>query len=389
DHRHDLRVGAGDRAAQGHQGRRDRRHRTRSARGDDPGRPGCRRDPGREAGRRGECGTAEDRPAHPRAAERGDGSQEPGRAGGAARPHRRGGRPHRGDASRGHRAARHRPGPVPGPQPSAGLRPDDRVGTGRSAGPVRRPRHELHLDRGGAARTGTGPRTTALPEQPRRRLRWRLDVPRHRRPRRPPRGEDERAGTGRGRRDRRRRRPPQPHVGRDAGRRVRPGTALGEPAGRRHPLLRPLRDRRRQAHVRRLAGAAVLRGARAAARHRRPGPRPARLQHPRRAARHPHRDVQAAHPGRVGRDLRRQRRVLRPGAATDRGRRAPTHEGARRVRRARRPPPAGPGSSLLADGGDALHRAVEARRRDACGARGVGRAGRREAAGERRRRPGL
>ena len=87
--------------------------------------------------------------------------------------------------------------------------PDDRLGPGRPVEPGRRPRHELHRDHRRPPRARPGPRPTALPEQPARRLRRRVDVPRHRHPRRPPRGAHQRAGAGRRRRDRRRHRPPQ------------------------------------------------------------------------------------------------------------------------------------------------------------------------------------
>ena len=120
-----------------------------------------------------------------------------------------------------------------------------------------------------------GPRPAALPGQPAGRLRRRVDVPRHRRPRRPPRSEDQRSGAGRRRRDRRRDRPPQ-RDGLDL-RRARPGQrpqAL-RPARRRHSLLRRLRDGRRQARQRRRAGAAVLRRPRGA-----PRDRAARPQRP-------------------------------------------------------------------------------------------------------------
>ena len=56
---------------------------------------------------------------------------------------------------------------------------------------------------------GQDPRPAALPHQPARRLRRRVDVPGHRRPRRAARGPAVGSGPGRGRRHRRRRRPPQ------------------------------------------------------------------------------------------------------------------------------------------------------------------------------------
>ncbi len=54
--------------------------------------------------------------------------------------------------------------------------------------------------------------------------------------------------------------------------------------------------------------------------------------------------------------LRRQRRLRRPGAADDRGRAAPAPRGARHVRRPRRRPAARSGAPVLAHRGDARHR---------------------------------
>ena len=63
----------------------------------------------------------------------------------------------RGTAPRYDGAARPRPGRLPGPQPAAGLRPDDRLGPGRPAVPDRRPRPRLHRDHRRAVRHGAGP----------------------------------------------------------------------------------------------------------------------------------------------------------------------------------------------------------------------------------------
>ena len=131
----------------------------------------------------------------------------------------------------------------------------------------RRSRHELHLGRRRAARAGPGQGAAALPQQPRRRLRRRLDVPRHRAAGRPARGAAERAGAGGRRRDRRRHRPPQRDDRRVPRRRRLHRGAREQPPRRGRAVLRPLRDRRRQAHVGRRAGAAVLRPVRRAARH--------------------------------------------------------------------------------------------------------------------------
>ena len=60
----------------------------------------------------------------------------------------------------------------------------------------RRARPELRLARRRAARPGPGRRPPAVPDEPARRLRWRVDVPRHRGARRAPRGPG-RAARGR------------------------------------------------------------------------------------------------------------------------------------------------------------------------------------------------
>ena len=216
------------------------------------------------------------------------------------------------------------PDDVPGPQPAAGLRPDDGLGPGRPAGAGRRPRHELHRDRRRAPRPRPGPRPSALPEQPRRRLRRRVDVPRDRGPRGAARGADQRPGPGRRRRDRRRRRAPQPDVGLDARRRLRrrssgranlldggiPYYDLYETSDGKHMSVGALEPQFYDELVRRLGIAD-----RAPDRHdsRQLGELRELLD----------RDVQAEDPGRVGRGLRRQRRLLRAGPA-DRPRRPST-----------------------------------------------------------------
>ena len=85
-----------------------------------------------------------------------------------------------------------------------------------------------------------------------------------------------RTGPGRRRRDRGRYDAPQRDGDRDAGRGLVPGAAGQQPARRGRAVLRPLRDRRRQAHERRRARAAVLRGVRDAARGEGHGARPLR-----------------------------------------------------------------------------------------------------------------
>ena len=82
--------------------------------------------------------------------------------------------------------------------------------------------------------------------------------------------------------------------------------------------------------------------------------------------------VQGAHPGRVDRALRRHRRLRRPGAAADRGGRAPAPRGPRHVRRARRRPAARAGAAVLPHGGDPDDRPERARRPDPRGARRLG-----------------
>ena len=160
--------------------------------------------PGRAAARRRRHDAAQPRPAQRRARPQAAGGRGHGPRAGQGR--RRAGRGH---ASRGDRAARDRPGALPGGQPAAGLRADDRLGPARPAGPGRGPRHELHLGRRRAVRHGPDAGSAAVPGQPGRRLRRRIDVPRHRAARRSPRGPQLGPGTGRGRRDRRRHRAPQ------------------------------------------------------------------------------------------------------------------------------------------------------------------------------------
>ena len=166
----------------------------------------------------------------------------------------------RGAAPRRHRTARARPRRLPGPQPAAGLRPDDRLGPDRPAGATTAG-HDLNYVAitGALLRAGPGPGPAALPDEPGRRLRRRVDVPRHRGPRRPARGPGLGRGAGRRRRDRRRHRSPQRHDREPPGERDGHRAPRGEPPRRRGAVLRPLRDRRRPAPVRRRPRAAVLR----------------------------------------------------------------------------------------------------------------------------------
>ena len=85
----------------------------------------------------------------------------------AARPRRAGRRAHRGLPPGRDGAPRRRPRRVPGPQPEAGVRPDDRLGPGRPVRPGRRPRHQLHLARRCRWRTSVAPGS-----RPRRRSTW-------------------------------------------------------------------------------------------------------------------------------------------------------------------------------------------------------------------------
>ncbi len=78
------------------------------------------------------------RRAQPRPAQRRAGPQAPRRRGDRARPGRGRRRARRGDAPRHPRAARPRARRVPGPQPAAGLRADDRLGPGRARGATSR-----------------------------------------------------------------------------------------------------------------------------------------------------------------------------------------------------------------------------------------------------------
>ena len=283
--------------------------------------------------------------AQPRPAERRARPQAAGGRGHRPRPRRAGRRAGRGHAPRRPRAPRARAGRVPRPQPAAGLRPDDRLGPGRPVEPGRRARHELHRHRRRPPRPRPGPRPAALPGQPARRLRRRLDLPRHRHPRRAARGAHQRAGAGRRRRDRRRHRAPQ-RDGVDLRRaRRRVGRAALGPARRRHPVVRPLRDRRRAAHERRRARAAVL--GRAGRAHRRRPPRPRRPGQPRHDPRRPGPTLPGADAGRVERGLRRHGRLRRGRRTPRRGAAPPAPRRPRDLRRARRRHPARAGAALL------------------------------------------
>ena len=157
-------------------------------------------------------------------------------------------RPHRGIPARGRRTPRRRPRRLLGPQPAAGVRPDDRLGPRWTARAVRRARHRLHRGHRSAwrDRAGRGPAAGAgeLPG----RLRRRVDVPRARRGRRGPAGTRDGPRAGGGRCDRGRGGGAAGHDLRAAGRR-----RVGRPAGREPPrhrgaVLRRVRHGRRAAH---------------------------------------------------------------------------------------------------------------------------------------------
>ena len=249
---------------------------------------------------------AQPRPTQRRARPQAAGGRGHGaRAGEGRRP------PGGGDATGRRRAARDRSRAVPCGQPPPGVRADDRLGPGRPAGPGGRSRHQLHLGRGRAVQHGPDARAAAVPGQHRGRLRRRVDVPGHRAARCAARRQGVGRGTGGGRRDRRRHRTPQRDDVVVPGQRRLPGGTRRQPPRRWRAVLRRLRDLRRQARVGRGAGAAVLRHPAAhprarGDRARAGGPGPVRRA-PNPADRH----LQAAHPGRVGRALRRHRRLRR------------------------------------------------------------------------------
>ena len=152
---HDVRAGAGDRTAQGREGRGDRRDRAGAARVHDPGRPRGRRDPRRAAGRAGAGGRRDDA-AQPRPPERRAQPQGPAGRGHRARARQEADVVIEGMRPGRDRAARPRPRRLPERQPSDRLRPDDRLGPGRPARAGRRARHELHRHHRRAADDGPG-----------------------------------------------------------------------------------------------------------------------------------------------------------------------------------------------------------------------------------------
>ncbi len=75
-------------------------------------------------------------------------------------------RAHRGVPPRRRRASRRRPRRALRAQPAPRLRPDDRLGTGRSARRRRRPRHQLHRARRGPGAHRTARRPAGAAAQP-------------------------------------------------------------------------------------------------------------------------------------------------------------------------------------------------------------------------------
>ena len=253
--------------------------------------------------------------------------KHPDGVGDAARPRRAGRRADRGLPARRDGAARPRPRRVPRPQPEARLRPHDRLGPGRPVRAGRRPRHQLHRARRRARPTRPGRRGAGAAAQPGRRLRRRRHVPRLRRGVRAARGAAQRRGPGGRRGDGRRRGGADDDVLGDSGRwacstRTSAAPTCSTPAptsttstrcadgkyvsiGSIEPqfyaeLLRLTGlDRRRR--VRQADGQGAVAGAEGAAR----------------------RGVQDQDPRRVVRDHGAHRRLLRPGADDERGRRAP------------------------------------------------------------------
>ena len=220
-------------------------------------------------------------------------------------------------------------------------------GQERAAREVGRTRSELHRAHRRPGRHRPARRAADAAAQSRRRLRRRGAVPCARRRRRAVRGARVREGADRRRRDDRRRR-----LAHDLGLCAPGRRRQRRPAGREHPrqrrpLLRRLRDERRAVRLGRSRRAQVLRGV-ARSNRTRPGRR-APLPGPIRLAREqgatggavPH-----PHPGRVVRDPRRDRRLLRSGARHGRGAPPRPQRGARHLRRARRHRPAERGAAV-------------------------------------------
>ena len=247
-----------------------------------------------------------------------------------------------------HGAPRARSRGLPRPQPGAGLRADDRLGTVGPLRPHGRPRHHLPGDLRRPPHGRRGGRQADPAGQPARRLRRGRHLPRLRRDQCAAARAGDRGRPGGRRGDRRRRR-----LGhRDAARLPRAGglarRARRQPARRRRPLLRLLPLRGRWLGRGRGARAAVLRGAAGEAgagrrRGARRTPRPGDLARDPRAL---HRQVRRARPRRVARALRRLRLLRRPGPLDARGPRGRPRPRPRHLRRGRRHAPARPGPAL-------------------------------------------
>ena len=234
---------------------------------------------------------------------------------------RAGRRADRGLPAGRHRAARPGPRGLPRPQPAAGVRAHDRLGAGGSARARGRPRHQLHLARRRARALRSRRCAADATVEHDRRLRRGRDVPRLRGGVRAARSAHVRAGAGHRRGDGRRRRLPH---GRRCGAcaawvssREERGTNLLDTGSPYYDVYETADGHWVSIGVDR---AAVLRAAARA--HRRAPRRPARADGPHRlagAARAAHRGVRGEDPGGVDRAARGDRRVLRAGAADERG----------------------------------------------------------------------
>jgi hypothetical protein len=326
------------------------RDRSRSVLRDAAGRPGRGGHQGGPPGRIVDADLADERHHQPgQGADRGR-PQAPARCRGRAAARGPVRRADRGVPARRRRAARRRPGRLLGAQPGAGLRADDRLGTGRAAGLRGRPRHRVHRGHRGAARGWPGGRTAAGAGELSRRLRRRVDVPGPRRGGGAALRPRLRAGAGGRRRDRRRRRGA---AGDDL--RVARGRLVDRPAGRqparhRRPVLRRVRDGRRAAHGGRRARVAVLRGVHPAAVRAGGGagrsPRPARPVAVAGNAVAVRRAFPRTLPGRMVKGIRRNGRVRCPDPQHDRGPGRPAPGRAGHVRAHRRPGSARPGAAV-------------------------------------------
>ena len=192
----------------------------------------------------------------------GDDRPPPDRGAGARAAARRTRRhPGGGVPARGRRTPRRGTRRLPRPQPAPGLRPDDRLGPGRSAVGPGRPRHQLHRPHRRAGSDGPARRAAAGAAQPGRRLRRRGDDAGDGRARRAARARAERAGAGRRGGDVRRHARAHGALLRDARRRPLGRRTRREPTSRVRAVLPVLRDERRPVHGGRRGRGQVLRRA--------------------------------------------------------------------------------------------------------------------------------